>query len=496
MVREQYESLKKGENLREDLIALKQELKMEEAQQELLEILQGDYDLLLNLLRNPEPKVRKNAAAVLGRLGQNEFAGPIYEAYESEEKLFLKSGYLSALDGLDISDYEDRLRERLRELEQEKPDRETEKHIREELRALRKLMPLRQNEKHKFQGYDETYEVILTTGKLFQEITAEQIKDGRVTILKNGVRAVTSHIRPILDIPTYREILFPLNKKKLEPEPGMAAKGLAESNLLELLEKAHGAEDSFCFRLGVHSRMPLDKRSDFAKKCAFALERETGHRLYNSTSNYELEIRLVESREGTFLPLVKLYTMPEQRFAYRRHVVAASIRPEQAALISRLARPYMMERAQILDPFCGVGTMLLERERVCTVRQMYGIDIFKEAINGARENTRLAGKHVNYIQRDFFTFQHEYLFDEIITNMPERGQRTREEHDSFYGKFFEKAEEVLTDRGKIILYSNEKNYVKKQLRLRKEFTLIQEYGMDEKDNYYLFIIGKRNWEKR
>lgn len=495
MVREVYDSLKRGENLRKDLIALKQELKTESVQQELLEILQGDYGLLLGLLRNPEPKVRGNAALVLGRLGQNEFSGPLYEAYEQEEKLFIKSDYLSALAELDISGYEDRLKERLWELEQKETTEENEKHVREELRALRKLLPLKQSEKHRFQGYAETYDVILTTGKLFQEVTADQVEDGKVTILKNGVRVVTSHIRQVLDIPTYREILFPLDRKNLEPEPKLAAQSLAESNLLKLLKKAHKSEDSFCFRLGVHSRMPLDKRSDFAKKCAFALERETGHKLYNSTSNYELEIRLVEGREGTFLPLVKLYTIEEQRFAYRRHAVAASIRPEQAALISCLARPYLMEKAQILDPFCGVGTMLLERDRVCPARQMYGIDIFKEAVDGARENTRLAGKRVNYIQRDFFTFQHEYLFDEIITNMPERGQRKKEEHDLFYGKFFEKAAEVLTGQGKIILYTNEKNYVKKQLRLRKEFVLIQEYSMDEKDNYYLFIIGKRNWEK-
>ena len=44
----------------------------------------------------------------------------------------------------------------------------------------------------------------------------------------------------------------------------------------------------------------------------------------------------------------------------------------------------------------------------------------------------------------------------------------------------------------MILYSNEKNYIKKQLRLRKKFTLLKEYSMDEKGMYSLFIIEKRN----
>ncbi len=492
MIREQYESLKTGKNLRKDLIALKQELKQEEAREELLKLLEGDYRIFTELLGHEEPKVRGNAALILGRLGQEVFAAPLYEAYGKEEKLFIKSSYLSALAKLDCSEYLPRLKERLAELEAYQPAAEEEKHIREELKSLRAIVYREESlKKHVFQGYDETYEVILTTGRQYQQATAEQVKNGDTTVLKSGVRVVTSHIRPILEIPTYREMLFPLNQKRLKPEPKPAAKALAESNLLELLDKAHQASDNYRFRLGIQSRMPLNKRSDFAKKCGFALEQETGRRLCNSPSDYEVEIRLVEGREGTFLPLVKLYTFREQRFAYRKRAVAASIRPEQAALIAYLAKPYLAKQAQILDPFCGVGTMLLERDRVCPARMMYGIDTFGEAIDGAWENTRLAGKQVNYIHRDFFTFQHGYLFDEIITNMPERGKTSREEHALFYQKFFEKAEELLTDSGTMVLYSNEKNYIKKQLRLRNGFTLLKEYSMDEKGIYNLFIIAKR-----
>ena len=67
----------------------------------------------------------------------------------------------------------------------------------------------------------------------------------------------------------------------------------------------------------------------------------------------------------------------------------------------------------------------------------------------------------------------------------------KQEQDAFYGRFFEKAGSLLKDKGKVFLYSDEKNFVKKQLRIRREFTLLQEYAMDEKGNYYLFIIEKR-----
>lgn len=492
MVKEQYESLKAGENIRKTLIALKQELKSEDAQQELLGLLQGDYSLLLSLLRHEEPKVRGNVALVLGRLSQDGFAMPLYQAYLKEEKLFVKSNYLLALAGLDCSKFRPQLERRLEELEHYQPPEEEEKHIREELKALRALLHTSQrHQRHRFQGYDGTYEVILTTGKLHQEVTAKQVEHGKVNMLKSGVRVLTGDIRQILGIRTYRELLFSLDVKKLRPDPKFVAKALAASNLLGLLEQAHKSEGSFYFRLGIHSRMPLDKRSDFAKKCAFALEQETGHRLYNSTSGYEVEIRLIEGQDGAFLPLVKLFTFEEERFAYRKHTVATSIRPEQAALAAHLASPYLEKWAHVLDPFCGVGTMLIERDKVCRARVLYGVDMFGEAIDGAWENTRLAGKEANYIQRDFFTFRHEYQFEEIFTNMPDRGQKTREEHDLFYGRFFKKASEVLTEHGRMVLYSNEKNFVKKHLRLNRDFTLLQEYSMDEKGNYYLFIIGRK-----
>ncbi len=486
MIKEQYEDLKMKRELRKNLIALKQELKEEQIRQEMLALLDGDYSVFTQLLEDSEPKVRKNAAIVLGRLKEDENVIPLYEAYKRETQLFVKSDYLSALADLDCSSCRQELEQRLKELEQYQPRIEEEKHIRKELAALRKLAGKgNPHKRHRFQGYDHTWEVILSTGRKYQNLTAEQIKGGRITILNSGVRLVTSHIMPVLNIPTYHELLFPLNVRRISGNPQETAKALADSNLLEILKKAHHAEDDFYFRLGIVGSKSLEERSNFIKKCAFALEKETGGKLKNSISDYELEIR-----EGQFLPLIKLYTFENQRFSYRKNVVASSIRPEQAALIARLAKPYMSREAQVLDPFCGVGTMLIERDRVCPAGKMYGIDIFGEAIIKARENTRLANKEVYYINRDFFKFTHKYLFDEIITNMPGRGKKSKGEHDQFYGAFFQKTEELLKKEGKMFIYSDEKNFIKKQLRLHKGFTLCQEYSMDEKDNYYLFIIEK------
>ena len=114
------------------------------------------------------------------------------------------------------------------------------------------------------------------------------------------------------------------------------------------------------------------------------------------------------------------------------------------------------------------------------------------AVALAKENTKLAGIHVNYINRDFMDFRHEYLFDEIITNMPLRGKKTKQEMDEFYYRFFRKAKEILKKEAVLILYTNEIGFVKKQLRLNKEYRLLQEYCLQPKNEFYLLIIGYKD----
>ena len=79
--------------------------------------------------------------------------------------------------------------------------------------------------------------------------------------------------------------------------------------------------------------------------------------------------------------------------------------------------------------------MLIERDIRVPAREKYGIDIFGEAIRGARENASYAGEKINFINRDYFDFTHAYLFDEIITNMPVRGRKSKEETDAFTADF-------------------------------------------------------------
>ena len=77
------------------------------------------------------------------------------------------------------------------------------------------------------------------------------------------------------------------------------------------------------------------------------------------------------------------------------------------------------------------------------------------------------------------------------TQMPLVKIDSREEMDAFYGAFFKKAASLLNDEGKIIMYTNEAGFVKKQLRLQSNYRLVQEFSIRKKEQFFLYIIEKR-----
>lgn len=506
------EEIRRKENLRTNLSRLREWIREHPQQKDDLCSLKLEPELLRELLQWEDPKVRKNVAMLIGELQQEALIQELYAAYEQEETLFVRSAYLKAMRQMDASAVLDKLKQRKQELCSLTVPKEEEKHVREERLLLEQL--LRQYQIRK--GYwlipsDLRPNVILTTNPRQREVTARQVQRGKVTLVPFGVRVQGAYVGQLQKIRTYRTLLFELNCRTVHAEAETAARELAGSNLLERLQKLRAGGEPFYFRITISGSMNLEKRGAWIKQCAYVLQQETNHQLVNDPSDYEVELLLFPKQNGTFLPLVKLPAavceggLPDgqkqgegggdrfcdQRFSYRKHTLAVSIRPEQAALIAALARPYMMEHAQVLDPFCGVGTMLIERDFVKPAGVMYGVDLFGEAIAGAWENTALAGKNVYYVKRDFFDFTHKYLFDEIFTNLPVRGKQSREEWDEFYRKFFQKAGELLKSDGIMVLYSDQDGLIKKQIRLQKKWKLINEYDMDGTERFSVYIIGRK-----
>lgn len=477
------------QEIRANLIALREQLKQTHQSEKVLQWERGHH-CLKSFLNAKDAKVRKNASLILGQIGDQSALQALYQAYESEERLFVKSSYLTAMLSLDCTEYADRIREAYHRLCGEPCKEDEKKHVQEQKKAFEKLLQKIDGAgHHKFCGYDIDNEVILTTNPAYREVTASQIRHGECTLVPTGVKVRTSHLRELLDIRTFRELFFVTGTNgHMEADAELIAREVVRSGLPEWLLSMHEGDPPFYFRIGF-TQYPDGERGDFIRRAADHIEELSGRKLLNSTDRYEFEIRLNRNRDNTIFPCIKLYTLPMRRFSYRRRAISSSMHPSDAALLMQLAKPYLAQMAKVIDPFCGVGTLLIERDLAVPAGDLYGIDLYAEAILGARENARAAGMDIRCVQRDFFDFTYQSLFDEIVTEMPARGKREKKEQDEFYRRFFDKTTELLRAGGVLVVYSNEIGFVKKQLRLRREFHLRNEFCIRKKTGYYLFIIG-------
>ena len=483
-MREVIEELLKQENTRQNLSRLRSLIKEQECKVQAYELLKEHDDLLISFLASEDAKTRKNAALLIGDLQISHLADDLFKAYESENTRFVKSSYLTALLQLDIPQLVPKLVDKKKLLEQTEITEENRKHVDEELREINKIL-IKYNgiKRHTPILEGVRAELLLTTNKLHREIVRRQLPVKETKLHPLGVIVKTDNIRLIMKVRTYRQMYFMINTEGLLSgnEREMASQ-LWKSDMYDILRRMHREPGPFYYRI------ESSADGEFQSRLSAALDRLSGGKLINSANNYEIVIKLIQTRDGSYFPCLRLCSVKDDRFTYRKNVLSTSIHPSTAALLVELAKPYLKENAQIMDPFCGVGTMLIERKLAVPARDIYATDIYSDAIEMGRENARIAKTGINFIHRDFFDFKHDYKFDELITDMPVRGKQTRSEMELFYERFFDKAKQILAKDGIIVMYSNEIGFVKKQIRLRPEYKLLQETCILDKKGFYLFVI--------
>ncbi len=485
---EAYQNLQSHKDVRTSLSEIRKEIRSEAGRAE-WESITDAGQAVMRALSDEDPKARKNAAALLADLKCRDAADVLFDAYECEETRFVRAEYLNALKHTDCREYLPALKEQQQKLMTGEIGEEARKHVREELRALTEL--IRGQEKHagyhRFCGLKRQTEAVLLTDPAFAKSVAEEIQ-GRKKIIPGGVRVLTDQYEELAQIRPVREIL--LVRPALEAEePGEIAQTMLSDGLLGFLRETHSGEDCFCFRMEL-AGMEAEARIRLTKQISAALEDASGFDLINSTSEYEVEFRLIRKKSGEWLFFVKLFTVTDPRFLYRREVISAGMQPYLAAGLAALARPYMKEHAQVLDCFCGAGTWLIERNYVLPSRSAYGIDTFGEAVKKARINSETARMPIHYINRNFFDFTHEYLFDEIYADFPEMPENDRAGADRFYRQFLQKADSLLAAGGRIFVYTRENQLLKKQLRLHKGFRILQETVIQKKSEKTFYVLGR------
>lgn len=222
MIEELILAIQKGEDLRRSLSSLRAAIKEEDNKKQAQELL-GDADLIAGLLKEDDPKVRKNAAALLGDLGAKEQAEALYQGYEREEQRFIREAYVKALKKTNPGPYLPMLKEKYDALKNYHPGEEEKKHVAEELRALEEI--LRQEGEfggHTFLGWNKKLFILLTTMPGYGEVTGEKILSPSKKYNSLGVMGEVENLREVVKLRTFRELLFPLSLKDaitIESEP-------------------------------------------------------------------------------------------------------------------------------------------------------------------------------------------------------------------------------------------------------------------------------------
>lgn len=493
-----------------------------------------------SFFREEDAKIRKNAANLAGDLlllepdeGWSRRIGEIlWRAYLDEKTLFVRSIYLKALALTDCSLYMEEMQKRLNQLGQEEHSTEKIIHIRAERQALEAILG-RENGGGDFlhwKGITSEQEILLECqpyicGPLKKKLDGilKNAKASRIVPRGLRVRVSESNYEHVLACRTYRDFLFyvPLRRGTVADQKG-AAKAICSSKLLPILDEIYsrderqpeeqrqlkeaGGKASYRFRISWMKQVRKTKtetkrdkaRADgnWIRRLAAQIEEESAHRLVNAPGNYQLEILLAAKKDGSYRVYLRASLYQDRRFAYRLYTEPTSMAPYKAAQMTELLAPYLRSDHQVMDPLAGVGSLLIERAYTLGIlpsqRQeadCYALDTYGKAVAEGRENVAAAGLRVQYINRSFFDFRHEYPFDEILTEAPQMTAGQKEEREYFYRAFFDQAIRTLTKEGLIMLLSDQGNLVRKQIRLHDQLRLEREIAMGERRSIY--VISRR-----
>jgi tRNA G10 N-methylase Trm11 len=430
---------------------------------------------LKDFLKHSDPKVRKNVCGIIGELGDSEYLEALYSAYDSEEQLFVKSSYILAigncggvLDAERLTKILENLKTEEKACQNQSESIKEEKHINEEKLALtRAIAKLSPRVRHEFTGFENPVPMVLTTMNDHFQVTLMDLEEKSIKgkLVPEGIEIKEKDIRKVYSCRTFYELLFPLDCcNNLELDYKVVASAIVKADIVGFLNQCHDGEGNAPFWYRIEFKTTDNReRSEFVKNLSRELDEISGGNLKNSPSSYEVEIRIIE-KNNLCKVFIKLYTLKDNRFSYREKDVPASINPVTAAIVMKSIAKWLKPNAKVIDPFCGAGTMLIERAKVKECGRLTGVDIFNSAITAATTNSKLANVKVQLISRDVLEYSTIEVFDEMISNMPfESKAGVRDFSTKLYSEFVNKIPSLIRPGGMAFLYTVEKNLLKQNL---------------------------------
>ena len=293
-------------------------------------------DPLPQALASSEPKMRKNAARLLGLIGTREDAERVIAALQSEQTRFVIPSLLLALGALGGEAAHAALLAHA-------PAPGEDKHALEERAALSTALSsfLAPPSAPRFEGLGEAREIELRAPEHLGACLAEELRElgfEARTISDSALRVKTRELAALYGARCFFEPLFPLGSAAMN---AAAIAGRAAEGFRALTRELLGAEAGY--RIEIQN---CAERGTMSRAIAALLD---GNGLSNSPSRYGAELR-VECDGDTARLYARFPGLKDERFSYRAAALPASMHPVTAAAVLRSAREFMRPDARVLDP--------------------------------------------------------------------------------------------------------------------------------------------------
>ncbi|MBO4384489.1 MAG: methyltransferase [Clostridia bacterium] len=421
-------------------------------------------------LAGDNAKLRRNSARLAGALRRESFVPELTRALGSETQRLVRPSMILALGSIGgeeakafLSAYS----------VAPAADETEEKHFKEETDALTSaLRSFAPSEEHAFTGFSEPVTVELRAPDRLTRPLADELGelglacfDGR----SDSLKIKTADYPALFEARCFTEALFPIGQSDCVPS-AIAKK--AAPFLFSLMRSSHSGKPPFRFRVELKAAVKDPaRRQSLVRDIAAACESDE---LVNAPSDYEAELRVEGDERGVRL-FVKLFTVPDERFSYRKESIPASINPAVAASVIRFAQDRFRVGARVIDPCCGSGTMLIERAKLSPCQSLTGVDIAHRAIDAARTNTAIAGVNAKYIVNDILRFECHRPYDELIANLP-FGNRVGNHSscEKLYRGLVEKLPGLVRKGGTAVLYTMEFTLLKNIIKENPRVTLLKQ----------------------
>ncbi|MDD3400016.1 MAG: methyltransferase domain-containing protein [Eubacteriales bacterium] len=403
------------------------------------------FDTLCALAKSTDAKTRKNAYRLIGALERPEYVQTLRDAIKSEQTMFCIPSLLLALGSLKDA-------ETLNSYSL--PQTDVEKHQVEIALALSKALNLVDSTELKsIITLDEPRKILCYAPKGFETCLLDELAELGFDAKTEGeaVAVKTERIARIMKARCLYEALIPI-KNDVNTTPREIAIAVGEC-------------------IGEQYRIELRGYTRDRAKLISGIAALIGGR--NNPSNYDCELRIECHMDKCDL-FWKLWNVPDNRFSYRKQAISASMQPSTAAAIVRYVKKFeRVERPVVLDPFCGSGTLLFEREKLSECALLLGVDKSGAAIEAARTNAKAGKSKASFVCKDALRFEAREGADLIISNLP-FGNRvgTHKDNMILYRSFCHRILQLLKPNGVAALYTMEYRLLEESIKREPKLRLL------------------------